>query len=229
MKFTRQTIDILKNFSDINSSILVKTGSELETISPLKNVLAKSNVTENFQQQFGIYDLVEFLGLITSESLEDAELEFESEWVNMVNGSDSSKYYYADPATIVHPEKTLVMPEAEINFEFTQESLNKTRNASGILSKPDLAITSDGESISVVVLDKKDPTSNHWKRNVGSGNGDEYTAYFKTENIKVLRGSYDVSISSRGISHWSNVDIPLEYWIALEPDSIYGTLGDKSI
>ena len=229
MKITRQTIDILKNFSDINPSILVKPGSKLETLSAMKNILAESSVTEDFQQQFGIYDLVEFLGLITSESLEDAELEFESEWVNMVNGKSSSKYYYADPSTIIKPEKKLVMPEPEINFKFTQEDLNSTRSMSGILSKPDLAITSDGESISVVVLDKKDPTSNHFKLGVGSGTGNEYTAYFKTENIKVLRGSYDVSISSRGISHWSNVDIPLEYWIALEPDSIYGTLDDKSI
>ena len=59
---------------------------------------------------------------------------------------------------------------------------------------------------------------------VGEGNGDEYRMYFKVENLKVLKGTYDVSISSRGISHWVNNDIPLEYWIALEPDSEYGDI-----
>ena len=229
MKITRQTIDILRNFSTINASILVKPGSELETISPMKNILAKSQVTENWDQQFAIYDLTEFLGMVTAESLENAELEFDTEWVNMLNGRSSAKYFYADESTIVKPEKKLVMPEAEINFEFTKSDLNSSLNMAGILTKPDLAITSDGETISVVILDKKDVTSNDFKLGVSEGDGNEYTAYFKTENLKVLKGTYNVSISTRGISHWSNVDIPLEYWIALEPDSIYETLSSESI
>ena len=229
MKITRQTIDILRNFSTINSSILVKPGSELETISPMKNILAKSQVAENWNRQFAIYDLTEFLGLVTSEALENADLEFEEEWVNMLNGTASAKYYYADESTIVKPEKKLVMPDSEIIFKFTKPDMSRAINTAGILTKPDLAITCDGSTISVVVLDKKDVTSNDFKVSVGEGNGDEYTAYFKTENLKVLKGTYDVSISSRGISHWSNQDIPLEYWIALEPDSVYGVLDEESI
>jgi len=221
MKMTRQTIDILRNFSTINSSILVKPGSELETISPMKNILAKSKVTENWGQQFAIYDLVEFLGMVTSEALEDAELEFESEWVNMLNGDSSAKYFYADESTIVKPEKKLVMPDPEINFELDKSDLTRALGASGVLSKPDLAVISDGETISIVILDKKDVTSNTFKLGVGEGNGDEYIAYFKTENLKMLKGSYDVAISSKGISYFSNQDIDLEYWIALEPDSEY--------
>ena len=229
MKITRQTIDILKNFSTINSSILVKPGSELETISTMKNILAKSTVSENWNQQFAIYDLVEFLGTITAESLENAELEFGEEWVTMLNGKSSAKYFYADESTIVAPTKTLEMPETEISFELSKSDLNSTLSMSGILSKPDLAITSDGKSISVVVMDKRDITSNDFRLDVGEGNGDEYTMYFKTENIKVLKGSYDVAVSSKGISHFSNQDIDLEYWIALEPDSIYGALSKESI
>jgi len=221
MIITRQTIDILRNFSTINSSILVKPGSELETISPMKNILAKSKVSENWDQQFAIYDLVQFLGMVTSEALENAELEFESEWVNMLNGDSSARYFYADESTIVKPEKKLVMPEPEINFELSKAALTRALSASGVLSKPDLAVISDGETISIVILDKKDDTSNTYKLGVGEGNGDEYTAYFKTENLKVLKGSYNVAISSKGISHFSNQDIDLEYWIALEPDSEY--------
>lgn len=224
MKITRQTIDILRNFSTINSSILVNPGSELKTISTMKNILAKSTVTEDFSQKFAIYDLTEFLLMISAESFEDAEFEFESDRVNVLNGRSVGTYFYADESTVVKPEKTLVLPETEINFEFTRNDLNSIINMAGVLSSPDLVISSDGETISVVVLNKKDPTSNVFELDVGEGNGDEYRMYFKVENLKVLKGTYDVSISSRGISHWVNNDIPLEYWIALEPDSEYGDI-----
>jgi len=229
MKITRQTIDILRNFSSINSSILVDPGSELQTIAARKNILAKSSVEESFNQKFVIYDLVQFLGLITTESFEDAELDFDTKWVNIVNGRSSSKYFYADESTIIKPERELIMPETEIKFELDKSDLTDILNMAGILATDDLAISSDGDTISAVVLDKQDDTSNHFKINVGDGNGDEYTAYFKIENLKVLKGTYDVSISSKGITHWANTDIPLEYWIALEPDSIYETLSKESI
>jgi len=222
MKITRQTIDILKNFSTINSSILVKPGSELKTISTMKNILAKSTVTEEFSQQFAIYDLIEFLGVVTSESFENAEFEFENDRVNILNGRSSTKYFYADPSTVVKPEKTLTMPESEINFELSREDLVRIISMASVLTKPDLTITSDGEIISAVILDKKDVTSNDYRLSVGEGNGEVYKMYFKVENLKVLKGTYDISISSRGISHWKNSDIPLEYWIALEDDLEYG-------
>ena len=46
--------------------------------------------------------------------------------------------------------------------------------------------------------------------------------YFRVENLKLLRGNYNVSISSQAISHFVHDDLILEYWIALEPDSSYG-------
>lgn len=188
----------------------------------MKNILAKSTVTEEFSQQFAIYDLIEFLGVVTSESFENAEFEFENDRVNILNGRSSTKYFYADPSTVVKPEKTLTMPESEINFELSREDLVRIISMASVLTKPDLAITSDGEIISAVILDKKDVTSNDYRLSVGEGNGEVYKMYFKVENLKVLKGTYNISISSRGISHWKNSDIPLEYWIALEDDLEYG-------
>ena len=222
MQITRQTIDIMKNFSDINSSILVQPGSELQTIAAMKNILAKSEVTEDFGTKFAIYDLPEFLNLVTSPVFEGAELVFDSDSVRLQNGRSFARYFYADETTIIAPTKTLDMPDPEITFELLKEDLVTTKNMASIIQKPDLAVVSDGETISISVLDKKDSTSNGFKTTVGEGNGVEYTMYFKIENIKVLKGNYTVKISSKGISHFTNNDIPLEYWIALEPDSVYG-------
>ena len=66
MKLSEQTVNILKNFSTINQNILVKEGSQLRTMSTMKNILAEAPVTEDFPQDFGIYDLNEFLGVLRS-------------------------------------------------------------------------------------------------------------------------------------------------------------------
>lgn len=225
MKISKQTIDILQNFSKINPSIVVEPGSELETMSPDKSILAWSSIDEIFPQHFEIYDVKEFLRVLTSpafvsitEDIRDAEIEFGEEYLTLVNGDFSSKYFYAAEGIVVKPKK-VGMPEPEIRFSLDKNKLNSVFSMASILEKDDLSITSDGETISVVVLDKKNNTSNDFRVVVGAGNGDTYTIYLKTENIKVLMGSYDVDISSKGISHFSNQEIDLEYWITTEPDS----------
>ena len=218
MKITKQTIDILQNFSNINPSILVEPGSELETMEKGKSIVARSRVSETFTQQFAIYDVKNFLRVITAPSLRGAEIEFGEEYLTLLNGKASSKYFYASESVVVKPEN-VSMPEPEINFSLDKTELDSVFSMADILKKPDLSITSTGETISVVVLDKKDPTSNDFRQVVGAGNGDTYTIYLKTEYIKVLMGSYNVAISSKGISHFSNQEIDLEYWIATETDS----------
>ena len=61
MKLSKETLSVLKNFATINGNILIKTGNRLSTISAQKNVMASTTVSENFDSDFGIYDLNEFL------------------------------------------------------------------------------------------------------------------------------------------------------------------------
>ena len=61
MKLSSDTINLLKNFADINPNILVKEGNKLSTISTMKNILAEADISESFDQEFAIYDLPEFL------------------------------------------------------------------------------------------------------------------------------------------------------------------------
>ena len=48
MKISNDTLAILKNFASINSNVLIKPGNMVKTISPVKNVLVESHVTEDF-------------------------------------------------------------------------------------------------------------------------------------------------------------------------------------
>jgi hypothetical protein len=74
----------------------------------------------------------------------------------------------------------------------------------------------------LAVTNKKNDTSNDYSVKVGDDVTEPFKMYFKTENLKMVAGDYDVFLSSQGISHFKNKAENLEYWIALEPDSKYG-------
>ena len=115
------------------------------------------------------------------------------------------------------------MPDADISFDLSLEDFGAVTNMANVLGKPDLALVSTGDGkIKLSVLDKKEPTTNTFDLEVGNGTNCKFEMYFRTENLKVLRGNYTVTISAEGISHFTNNDIQLEYWIALEPDSKFG-------
>jgi hypothetical protein len=217
MKISTTTRDVLKNFSTINSGIRVKQGNKVETISNMKNILAVATVSEEFPKDFAIYNLPEFLG--ATSLLEDPDFEFNDASLSIADDSSSLSYFYASEGMVIAPDKIITMPEAEISFDISTQLLNDLNKAASVLGVNDLILESDGTKVTLTVKDKKNTTSNTFSRIVGEGNGDTYTMYFKIENLKVLEGSYAVSVSSKGISHFNNKDIDLEYFIALEPDS----------
>ena len=220
MKLNQTTQDILKNFSEINTNILIKPGSELNTISIMKNILAKATINESFDSEFGIYDLNEFLSVVSS--LDKPELTLQEKHLTIsAQGSRSKvKYFYSDPSVIVSPTKDVNMPESDVTFSLSESNLAQLRKMAAILSSPDLALigTKDGDVI-LKVCDKKNDTSNKFEIVVGENATANYTFYFKVENMKMLDGDYDVAVSSKSISHFKNKKLPVEYWIALEPDS----------
>ena len=222
MKINQSTQDILKNFSEINTNILIKPGSELNTISTMKNILAKATINESFDSEFGIYDLNEFLSVVSS--LDKPELTLQEKHLTIsAEGSRSKvKYFYSDPSVIVSPTKEVNMPESDVTFSLSESNLAQLRKMAAILSSPDLALigTKDGDVV-LKVCDKKNDTSNKFDIIVGENATANYTFYFKVENLKMISGDYDVAVSSKSIAHFTNTKLPIEYWIALEPDSVF--------
>ena len=220
MKISDNTRDVLKNFSTINSGIRVKTGNKLETISNMKNILAVATVSEDFPQDFSIYNLPEFLG--ATSLLEDPDFQFNDTSLSITDSNSAMNYFFASEGMVTAPDKMITMPNAEITFDLSSTLLNDLNKAASVLGVNDLVLKSDGSTITLEVTDKKNTTSNTFSRIVGEGDGNVYNMNFKIENLKVLDGNYTVSVSSKGISHFNNKDIDLEYFIALEPDSKYG-------
>ena len=220
MKLNQTTQDILKNFSEINTNILIKPGSELNTISTMKNILAKATINESFDSEFGIYDLNEFLSVVSS--LDKPELTLQEKHLTIsAEGSRSKvKYFYSDPSVIVSPTKEVNMPESDVTFSLSEANLAQLLKMAAILKTHDLALVgTKGCDIVLKVCDKKNDTSNNFDIVVGENATADYTFYFKVENMKMLSGDYDVAVSSKSISYFKHKKLPIEYWIALEPDS----------
>ena len=98
--------------------------------------------------------------------------------------------------------------------------LDKLLKAAAVYQVPDLSVIGKDGNIDIVVRDKKNDTSNHFSVRVGE-TVNTFVFNFKVENIKILPGSYNVVISSKLLSSFSNTDIDVKYYIALEPDSTF--------
>ena len=223
MKLSKETIEVLKNFSGINQSIVIKKGNnKLKTVNSLKNILAHATVEEDFPKEFAIYDLTEFLGLLSSMS--EPELTFNKSDVTVSSDTRKVKYRYADTDYIVKPEKDITMPESDIKFTLTEDAYANLIKTATILQLHDICLKGCDKSnkIYLCATNKKNDSSNDYSEVVGEGVTKKFNVVIKKENLKIVPGDYDVSISSQGISHFKNNNSDLEYWIALEPTSDYG-------
>ena len=218
MKLTDNTLNILKNFAGINNSILVKQGNKLRTISMAKNILAEADISEEFPRDFAIYDLNQFLNGLSLH--QDPDLDFnEDTYLSIKEGKRRVKYFFADPNVITAPpEKDITLPTKDVCFQLDSASLEKLVKAAQVYQLPDLSAIGEAGVIKLVVRDKKNDTSNEYAIVVGETDK-EFSFNFKVENIKIIPGAYDVVVSSKLLSKFTNTKYNLTYYIALEPDS----------
>jgi ribosomal protein L28 len=217
MKLSKETLALFKNFAGINSNLLLKSGNKLATISAQKNVMADATVTETFPD-FGIYDLNEFLGAMSL--FEDPDLDFKDKFVSISQGSMKIKFFAADASVLTAPQKAITFPEAEINFNVSAAMLNMIHKTASVLRAADVSIIGDGSQITVVVADKKNASGNSFSEPVGTTDK-TFRVNLKVENLKMLPGDYDVSISSKKISRFKSPSSDLVYYVAVEADSTF--------
>ena len=219
LTLTPQTSSVLKNFSTINSSIMIREGNVLKTISVGENMIAQYTSPETFPRTCGIYDLSQFLmGL---SLFEDPGLNFDNdEYVTIRGGRRSAKYYFSDPEITLKsaPERDVRFPSADMEFSLSSEDLVQLQKASAVYSLPDLSFvsTEDG-TISLNLCDKENDTANAYTQEIQGTSTGAYELFLKVENLKLFPGDYSVKISSKLITEWRHTNLDLVYYIALEP------------
>ena len=221
MKLSDNALAILKNFAGINNSILVKQGNKLRTISVAKNILAEAEIKEDFPRDFAIYDLNQFLNGLSLH--QDPDLDFnQGSYLSIKEGKRRVKYFFADPNVIIAPpEKEITLPSQDVCFQLDSVTLDKLVKAAAVYQLPDMSAIGENGVIKLVVRDKKNDTSNEYAIIVGE-TSDDFEFNFKVENIKIIPGAYEVVVSSKLLSQFTNTQHNLKYYIALEPDSTFG-------
>ena len=217
--FSKNTLAILKNFSSLNSNLLVHPGNVIKTITPSKTGMAVATVEEDFGVEFGIWDLNKFLGVVSL--FNNPTFAFGEKSVKIKNGGDSVvNYYYSEPRLLTYPTKDVNMPKIDISITLTEKDFNELQRAASVMQLPDLSFKSDDDDIVAMVSDLSDPTSNSYKVVVGSGDVlPDFLFNFKMENIKILPGDYTVNFAKNVVGEFVHQSIPVKYWFAMEANT----------
>lgn len=215
MKLSNDTLTILKNFSGINSGIEFRSGTHLSTMSPGKTVLAKANLKDSFPDGFCVFDLNQFLSV--HSLFKDPEISFDEYNIIFSSGKSETKYRKTAKEMIVTPpEKDLTLPSVDVEFKLTEDVFASIMKSASVLQSPNIAVESDGEKIYLTCFNAKDDSAHTNSTEVGDGNSTVFKAVFLTENWKMIPGTYDVKISSRGLAEFNHTTQEVDYWIAIE-------------
>tara|TARA_B100000902_G_scaffold359012_1_gene374475 strand:- start:1093 stop:1803 length:711 start_codon:yes stop_codon:yes gene_type:complete len=232
VKLTRETIAVLKNFVDINQSIVFRKGNTIKTISNAENILAEYTCEEDFPQDFAIYDLAQFL--MSLSLFDNPYLEFDSEdFVTIRDSRRSVRYYFSDPEITLKsaPDRNVNFPDPDLEFTISNQDMVSIRKASkDVLKVPDLTFECANGNIRLVVRDRENDTSNNYKQKVEGSCAEDLQLDLKVENLRLLdvekafadkepNESYvfTTRVSKKLISEWTNERLNLKYYIALEP------------
>jgi hypothetical protein len=223
MRLSENTVEILKNFSSINSGLVVKPGKTLRTISTNKAVFAEAKIAEEFDKEFGVYDLSKLLGVLTFDKGGTPEVTFGETTMTLTGNIGSTELRYTDPKLIFAPpsNRTITESNFEVKFDLSEKILAWVLDMSSILGCPNVVIKGDkgATELSVSAVDVKGEVVDNATLNVAGSATVEFEAAIRIENLKIIPGDYVVEISSRPLARFTNVKRALMYWIAVEGSS----------
>lgn len=215
MKISQNTLDVLKNFSSINTNFMVRQGNVLATKATAGTVFARATVAEDFPREFGIYDLNSFLALVSL--MDDTDIVFNEDSLTIGNDDGEFHYYYADTNIIVAPPAGQSIPVDDVvfNFKLSRKQLDMILRAAAITSAPAVSIVSEEGKVRLVVGDPETPNSNAFRLTVGECDRN-FTAQMKCEQLKMVVNDYNVSVCGNNVVYFENSDATYQMWIALQ-------------
>jgi hypothetical protein len=224
MKLSKETIALIKNFSQINSNLVIKPGNRLATMTTAKNIIAEATVAESFPNTFGIYDLHEFLG--TLSLFNEPDLSFTDQVVTITETAASAtknslKYYSANINLLTDVPQLKAFPTPDIEFDISAQTLQHILRVASVLKVSDFSVIGDGSTITLQVGDKTRSTANTYSSELGTTDK-VFRINYKVENLRMISDSYKVSIANKKNSRFTAANQNLVYYVAIELDSTFG-------
>jgi hypothetical protein len=215
MKLSSETLAVLQNFAKLNQGIEFKKGNKISTISTGKSVLAKATLKDEFPEDFCVYDLNQFLAV--HNIFKDTELKFEGVDIIIKSPRGETSYRKTEKSQIVvPPEKELALPSVDISFTLTEEDYSSLLKLAATLQSPHIAVESKNDKIVLKAFNAADNSAHTHSLEVGNADGKTFKMVFLTDNLRMIGGTYNVEISSKGLASFKNTKQDLQYWVATE-------------
>ena len=205
--------------------MVIETGDVIKTVSEQTNVLAKAKLGQSFPQDFAIYDLNKFLGVLSlfaepqfDFSEKSIKIQSSVDANNFVAGDSVAEYQFANMSLFENERKILAkdinLPSEDAVFRLEEKYFISIMRAAAVMSLPEIAVVANEGKLKIQAIDAKTSVDSYAvELGVSTSN---FKMIFKIENLKLMRGSYDVKISNKGLGYFKNTDRDLEYWIATE-------------
>ena len=215
MKLSDNTLAVLKNFASINSGVVLKSGKAQKTISPEKSILVEATIEDDIPSEMGIYDLNQFLGIITT--LRNPEVTFAKDQIVLTDGELSVTYRGCSANLIITPpEKELVLKDITTKFSLANATSQKLIKVASMINLPNLSVVGKNAELLLKIHERANDTSNDGIMKIGDYAGKDFIATFKTENLKLLPDDYNVEVQAGAFAKFVNQNNTLTYFIALE-------------
>jgi len=215
MKISDRTISILKNFSQINPSIMFKEGNVLRTMHPAKTIIAQTKITENFDKPVGVYNLGRFLA--TLSLFDDPDISLGDKGFTIQDSKSKMHYIYCAENMIVSPpEKDIVLPSIIADISVTWQELKKVLDAASVLGLPEISFSSNGQGVSISAVDSKNMSQDTFIiTSASSREFEPFDMVIKTEFLKIVESDYDIALSSKGMAHFATTGgDEVKYWVS---------------
>lgn len=216
MKISDRALALLKNFSSINQSIVIRKGNVLSTIHPMQTILAKANVDDTFGNTMAIHDLPQFLQVLSL--FKQPELELGTTSVLIHDDNKQSHYFYAEESLIDKPPTKEIKLESNVTFDLPFQALSSILKAASILSVADIAFVAEGGTLYIRALEFGNQSSNTVSHKLGETSSEDFTAIFKPEYLlRLFDADYTVSLSNQ-LAKFEAKGL-VTYWVAVESKS----------
>lgn len=216
MKFSKETMNLIKNYASINGNLVLKPGKKLSTIHIQQKIFSSATITEEFPVTFPIYDVNELLAVMSL--FENPDIEFSEKYLTIKEGNSSLKYFAAAMEGMkVPPEKEPNYGDPVASFDLSASLLNTIPKTAGVLKVSDISIIGNGSTINITIADKKNATSNSYSTDVGTTTK-SFRVNIAVDNIKFVPSDYEVVITQKCVVFKSKTT-DLVYYVAIELDS----------
>jgi len=193
MKISSKTVSLLQSFAQISPNLLVKMGNKLATRNSVNSIQARAVVEETFPQQFAVYDLGQFLMLLSMSQTPD--IEFHEKHLEIKHGGGvNHTFNYADESLVTAPADTPPQLEHLYSFKLSAANINMIVKTASVVSATMMNIVSKNGKVTLSVNDPKNSTAHSLTQPLGESDM-SFDVKMAIDTFKIVPGDYTVHVS----------------------------------